>query len=149
MTTSWSKIVVCVCLLSISLSSLIKEGDANPFPWNNLPWTYWLDIFMNYIPNSNPSSVTAPWTDIAEELNAAIDICQGDFYGESCGNKGVLWRKPADDISGPHKVVAASLITNEIYAPTKNYQCGAVACASSYWNPVLGYVINNKYVVSY
>ena len=115
MMTPLSKTVVYVCLLSIISISLAKSGDA-----------------------TDP-----PFTNIAEELNEAIATCPGDPYGESCGNKGIIWRTPDGIVSTT--VVPSSLITNELKAPTLNYPCGDPFCFYSYYNPVLGVVMKNKY----
>jgi len=114
MMTPLSKTIVYVCLLSIVSISLAKSGDA-----------------------TDP-----PFTNIAEDLNAAIAACPGDPYGESCGNKGIIWRTP--DGIGSTKVVPSSLITNDLKAPTLNYPCGDPFCFNSFYNPVLGVVMKNN-----
>jgi len=92
-------------------------------------------------------SARAQFTDIAEMLNKAVEACPSEFYGQSCGNTGVIWRTNDryDTSLGfakpPFDVVPATLLTDEIYSPTKYYPCGDPHNAADFYRPVVGRII--------
>jgi len=89
-------------------------------------------------------SARAYSTNIADMLNAAVEACPGDFYGQSCGNTGVIWRTNDGfdkSLGGGYDVVPATLLTDEIYSPTKYYPCGEPGTTADYLNPVIGRII--------
>ena len=93
------------------------------------------------------TSARAYSTNIADMLNAAVEACPGDFYGQSCGNTGVIWRTNDGfdkSLGGVYDVVPATLLTDEIYSPTKYYPCGDPGTTADYLNPVIGRIIYQK-----